>query len=94
MRAARSTAATSVSSRVDRLPPMSARWRDAATGFTPEKPGLPRSMSIFTAADVSSWARWMSSISVIGRSVRDFSLPSSVTAQPASMVNTWGSSRI
>ena len=36
---------------------MSARWRLAATGFTPEKPGLPRRMSIFTAAEVSSCAR-------------------------------------
>ena len=35
---------------------MSARWRLAATGLTPEKPGLPRRMSIVTAAEVSSCA--------------------------------------
>ena len=94
VRAQRSTAATSSSSRVLRLPPMSARWRMAPTGFTPDRPGLPRSTSIFTAAEVSSWARCTSSRSVIGRSWRAFSLPSWVAAQAESCSSTRGSSSV
>ena len=94
LRAHRSTAAISSSSRVDRLPPMSARWRLGATGLTPEKPGLPRSTSSFTAAVVSSWARWTSSGSVMGWRDRARSFPSWVAAQSASCSSTRGSSRV
>ena len=73
---------------------MSARWRMAPTGFTPEKPGLPRRMSIFTAAEVSSCARATSSRSVRGRSARQRSFPSRVAAQSARRASTWGSSRV
>lgn len=73
---------------------MSARWRLADTGFTPEKPGSPRRMSIFTAAEVSSCARATSSRSVRGRSARQRSFPSRVAAQSARRASTWGSSRV
>ena len=93
-RAARSTAAMSSSSRVLSAPPMWARWREAATGLTPEKEGLPRRALMSTAALVSSSARWTSSGSVMGRSARQRSLPSWVTAWPARRSSTLGSSRI
>ena len=94
VRAHRRTAAISSSSRVFRLPPMSARWRLAPTGFTPEKPGLPRWMSMFTAAVVSSRARCTSSGSVMGRRARERSFPSWVAAQAASCSRTRGSSSV
>ena len=73
---------------------MSARWRLAATGLTSPKAGVPRTTSSFTAAVVSSWARWTSSRSVMGRRARARSFPSSVTAQAASISSTRGSSRV
>ena len=84
----------SSSSRVFRLPPMSARWREPATGFTPEKEGLPRRTILSTAA-VVSFRRWAtSSGSVSGRRRRARSLPSSVTAWSASSSSTRGSSKV
>ena len=73
---------------------MSARWRLAPTGFTPEKPGLPRWMSIFTAVVVSSRARCTSSGSVMGRRARERSFPSWVAAQAESCSRTRGSSNV
>ena len=73
---------------------MWARWREAATGFTPEKEGLPRRTILSTAA-VVSFRRWAtSSGSVSGRRRRARSLPSSVTAWSASSSSTRGSSKV
>ena len=52
-RAQRSRAAMSSSSRVLRAPPMSARWREAATGRTPERGGVPLRTIMAQAAEVS-----------------------------------------
>ena len=93
-RAARSTAAMSSSSRVFSAPPMWARWREGATGLTPDREGLPRRAVIWTAALVSSRARCTSSASVRGRSARQRSLPSSVTACSARRSSTLGSSKV
>ena len=81
----RSTPAMSSSSRVFRLPPMSARWREPATGLTPEKEGLPRStISFHCRRGLFQTHGPPPSGSVSGRSRRARSLPSSVTAWSAS----------
>ena len=77
--------AMSSSSRVFRLPPMSARWREAATGLTPEKEGLPRSTIMFTAAVVSSRrSGHLRRVGFRAAAGGHRSLPSSVTAWSAS----------
>ena len=84
----------SSSSRVFRLPPMSARWREPATGFTPEKEGLPR-RTIRSTAAVVSLSRWATSSRLVsGRRRRARSFPSWVTAWSASRSRTRGSSKV
>ena len=93
-RAARSTAAMSSSSRVLSAPPMWARWREAATGLTPEKEGLPRRPIMVRAASVWSRRCRTSSGSVSGRRRRARCLASALTACSLSSSSTRGSSRV
>ncbi len=84
----------SSSSRVLRAPPMSARWREAATGRMPERGGVPLRTIMAQAAEVSLWSRATSSGSVKGRRARQRSFPSSVAAWAAKSSSTRGSSRV
>ena len=93
-RAAVSRSAMVSSSRVFRAPPRSARSRVSATGFTPEKDGLPRSPMKFRAASVWSSRRCTSSGSVSGRRRRARCLASALTACSESSSSTRGSSRV
>ena len=77
-----------------RHPPRSARSKISRTGFTPEKPGLPRRAIIRRAASVSSCSRSTSSMSVSGRRARQRRLASSLTAWALSISSTRGSSSV
>ncbi len=84
----------SSSSRVFRLPPRSARAREARTSRTPEKDGLPRTTIMVLAALVSSSRRCTSARSAAGASDAALSLAAVLTHSAESMASTAGSSSV
>ena len=94
MRAAVSTPAMSMSSRMFSVPPMSARERLARTSLTPENEGLPRLTIMPLAALVSASRRCTVAASVEGESAAARALASSLTAWCASMASIAGSSSV